>query len=171
MRGEHELAVNERQQIGMRLAKRLGHKKLYAIDFNSFLDNRPAFAAAKELGQDRLLQEYENLVDELRAKAAVDENKPLVDQFVTLNSDEDRLQRKIWMTVAQMGSLEDPQGAKRVITWWQRNLAIFARAANQAEPGEKVLIIFGAGHRTILKEFFDDAPGYKLVSPVPYLKK
>ena len=169
--GKHELAVNERQQIGMRLAKRLGHKKLYAIDFDSFLDNRPAFAAAKELQQDRLLEEYENSVDVLRADVATYENKSLVEQLVVLNSGENRLQRTIWLTVAQMGTLKDLQGVEGVITWWQRNLAIFARAANQAEPGERVLIIFGAGHRTILEEFFDDAIGFTLVSPLPYLEK
>ena len=37
-RGEHELTVNERQQIGMRLAARLGHDRHYAADYSSDMD-------------------------------------------------------------------------------------------------------------------------------------
>ena len=88
-----------------------------------------------------------------------------------MNSDERWLQRKAFLTVAQMGSPEDPQGALQVMTWWERNMVIFARTAQYAEPGDKILIVIGAGHRDILQDFFGDAHGFELVSPVPYLEK
>ena len=167
----HELTVNERQQVGMRLARRLGHDKLYAMDFDSFLDYRPAIAAAKELGQDHLLKTVEDLSAEIGAQYEAASTKPLTERLLALNATEQRQQRKIFLTIAQMGTAEDPQGALQVLTWWQRNLVMFARTAQRAKPGDKVLIVVGNGHREILQEFFGEAPGFRLVSPGPYLER
>ena len=171
LEGNHELAVNERQQVGMRLAKRLGHERLFAIDFDSFLDNRGALAAAKELGQDHLLKERDELIDEIIASSDAQESLPLIEQLVLMNSDERRIQRKIFLAIAQMGTPQDPQGALQILTWWQRNMVMFARTAQHAEPGNNILIVVGAGHRDILREFFGDANRFTLVDPVPYLQK
>ncbi len=171
LEGTHKLTVNERQQIGMRLAQRLGHKKLYAIDFESFLDYGPAIAAAKELGQTQLLKVIDDLSDKIKASYEDDAKLPLIERLIAMNSTEQNLQRKTFLTIAQLGTAEDPQGALQILTWWQRNLVMFARTAQQAAPGDKLLIVIGNGHRDILQEFFGDAPGFKLVSPVPYLER
>ncbi len=170
LQGKHKLSVNERQQFGMRLAKRLGHERLYAIDFDSFLDYRPALAAANELGQEHLLKQIDGLTDQIRATIDAEEGLSLIEILARINADDQKLQRKIFLAIAQMGTVEDPQGALQILTWWQRNMVIFARAAQYAKPGDKILIVFGSGHKDILEEFFRDAPGFKLVSPLPYLK-
>lgn len=171
LEGNHELTVNERQQVGMRLAERLGHERLFAIDFDSFLDTRGALAVAEELGQDHLLKERGDLINEIIASDDAEKHLPLIERLIILNSDERRIQRKIFLAIAQMGTPEDMQGALQIQTWWQRNMVMFARTAQHAEPGDKVLIVVGAGHRDILMEFFDDANGFTLVDPVPYLKE
>ena len=171
LEGGHQLGVSEREQIGMRLANRLGHERLYAVDFDSFLDHRGAQAAAEELGQEHLIKEYQGWIDQFIARDNVQENLPLIERLILMNSDERWLQRKAFLTVAQMGSPEDPQGALQVMIWWERNMVIFARTAQYAEPGDKILIVIGAGHRDILQDFFGDAHGFELVSPVPYLEK
>lgn len=168
--GEHELGVNEREQVGMRLAARLGHERLYAIDFDNFLDYRGALAAAEELGQQDLLKEFEERIDQLRAKVVSTEKLPLIDHLILLNSSEFGDGRKNFLTIAQMGSIDDPQGALQILTWWERNMVMFARTAQHAEPGDKILIIVGSGHRRILQEFFEDADGFNLINPLPYLE-
>ena len=171
LNGKHELGVNERQQVGMRLAARLGHERLYAIDFDNFLDYRGALAAAKQLGQQDLLEEYEGWGEQVRAKVDSTENLPLLDHLGLLNSDEFGDDRKTYLTIAQMGSVDDPQGALQILTWWERNMVMFARTAQHAEPGDKILIIVGAGHLRILQEFFEDAHGFNLIHPLPYLER
>lgn len=171
LNGAHQLGVNERQQIGMRLARRLGHEQLYAMDFASFLDYRPALTAAKDLEQDQLLQIVEELSSQIGANHDIEAKLPLLERLIRMNADEQRIQRKIFLTIAQMGTVEDPQGALQILTWWQRNLVMFARTAQRAEPGDKVLIVVGNGHREILGEFFSDAPGFKLISPIHYLRQ
>lgn len=37
-KGEHQLAANERQQIAMRLAAKLGHAKIHAVDHKQDMD-------------------------------------------------------------------------------------------------------------------------------------
>lgn len=167
--GKHELGVNEREQLGMRLAARLNHKRLYAIDFDNFLDFRGAQAAAEELGQQHLLDAMEVELTKIRASVESKKELSIRERLIRANTASE-FNHHFYMRVAQMGSVENPQGALQILTWWERNLVMFARTAQYAEPGDKVLIIVGAGHNYILNEFFSSAEGFRLVSPVDYLK-
>ncbi len=48
---------------------------------------------------------------------------------------------------------------------------IFARAASYAEPGDTVLIVYGAGHKHQLEQHFREARGFELVDPLAYLEQ
>ncbi|TDF36298.1 hypothetical protein EYS14_16320 [Alteromonadaceae bacterium M269] len=170
LRGNHKLTVNERQQLGMRLAARLGHKQLYAIDYSNFLDYRPGLKAARALDQQEVLAEHEAQIASARKNVASQKGKPLAERLIALNSEYTR-GNNFFLTIAQMGSVENAEGALSVLTWWERNLVMFARAAQYAEPGDKILIIVGAGHKLILQQMFEGADGFELVYPVPYLKR
>ena len=43
LEGNYQLGTNEKHQIGFKLAKQLGHNKLYAVDWNEALPHVPAF--------------------------------------------------------------------------------------------------------------------------------
>lgn len=169
LKGEYELRVNEREQLGMRLAARLDHERIYAIDYDNFLDFRGAIAAAKDLEQDHLLAAMEAETEQLIASFKSQEDMALDERLIKLNKVSE-FDHKFYMRIAQMGSVEDPQGALQILTWWERNLVMFARTTQYAEPGDKVLIIVGSGHNYILHEFFSSAEGFKLVSPIQYLE-
>jgi hypothetical protein len=168
--GEHKLKANERQQLGMKLAAKLKHKRLYAMDHDNMLDTRPAFAEAKKLGQDRLLDEHAAFVKDIIAKDNLQRNGlPVVDWFVQMNTPPFTDEESGFLTVAQMGAVED-SGAEQVVDWWERNLVMFAHTAQHSEPGDKILIIVGSGHKSLLHQFFKKAKGFELVSPLSYLK-
>ena len=76
-----------------------------------------------------------------------------------------------YLSVAQMGTVENPLGALQIADWWKRNLVIFARAAHYSEPSDTVLIVFGAGHKHQLERHFREAHGFELVDPLPYLDR
>ncbi|NNE40769.1 MAG: hypothetical protein HKN14_07610 [Marinicaulis sp.] len=168
--GEHELSVNERQQLGMRLAARLNHKKLYGVDYSNGLDYRPALAAAEQLGQLRLVEERAAMIDEIIAASKGDRQRPLLQRLRRLNSTDADSDHYGYLTIAQMGSVSNPQGALQIIKWWERNLVIFARSAQYSEPGEKILIIVGAGHLYLLRQFFREARGFELVDTAAILE-
>ena len=167
--GEHDLSVNERQQLGMRLAKRLGHDSLYAIDYSNFLDYRPALTAAQSLQQEALLAEHEAQIERTIAEVDSQKDLPLDARLIRLNSDFSN-GNSFFLTLAQMGSVENVEGALSVLTWWERNLVMFTRTAQRAEVNDRILIIVGAGHKLILEQFFENAEGVRVVSPLPYLR-
>jgi len=167
--GKHELGVNERQQLGMRLAARLGHERLYAIDYDNFLDYRGALAAAEELGQDHLLEAMEVGIERTSASFKSQEGLSLEERLIRLNMVSE-FDHNFFMRIAQMGSVENPQGTLQILTWWERNLVMFARTTQYAEPGDKILIIVGSGHNYVLNELFGSTEGIKLTNPISYLQ-
>ena len=42
--------------------------------------------------------------------------------------------------------------------------------ARIAEPGERVLVIYGSGHKRLLDDFVDNAPNLSWVDPLPWLE-
>ncbi|MDX1674636.1 MAG: DUF5694 domain-containing protein [Longimicrobiales bacterium] len=166
--GTYQPGLGESEQIGMQLAARLGHDRLYGIDYSVGLDYRPALALAEEVGQQRLLADLEAMNDELRA--ALPNERTVLERLIALNGDHPMHGNAYYLNVAQMGTVENPLGALQIADWWKRNLAIFARAAHYAEPGDTVLIVYGAGHKHQLERHFREARAFELVDPLEYLE-
>lgn len=61
-------------------------------------------------------------------------------------------------------------GAQEMTAWWGRNLQIFAQIAWIAEPGERVLVIYGSGHKHLLDQFIGDSAELRLVDPLAHLR-
>lgn len=58
----------------------------------------------------------------------------------------------------------EPDGA-----WYLRNARIFAKLTQIARPGDRVFVMFGAGHAYWLRHFVETTPGFQLVEPDRYL--
>jgi hypothetical protein len=169
--GEHELTVNERQQIGMRLAARLGHDHIYAADYQSDMDFGAMMGAAEANGQDHLMARLPGLRAEIEALDAR-LNRPEVsvgERLRAYNTPAFLEGHNIYLTLAQMGSVESPAGADEMTHWWGRNLHIFAQIAQIAEPGDRILVIYGSGHKFLLDQFFQDAVEFEWVDSLDYL--
>lgn len=69
-----------------------------------------------------------------------------------------------------IGRLGDQAGAELNARWYERNAKIFAKLMHVAKPGERVLVVFGAGHGYWLRHFAQEVPGFRAVDPIPFLK-
>ena len=69
----------------------------------------------------------------------------------------------------QFGSGDDLPGAELNGRWYTRNALIFAKLMQVAQPGDRIVLIFGAGHAYWLRHFASTTPGYMLVEPNDYL--
>ncbi len=169
--GERTLGVNERQQLGMRLAARLGHDRLYAVDAEGGMDFDAMMSAATAAGQTHLLAEWESYIAGVQAYLAETESldRSIIDRLISQNSEEMRELHDLYLLLAQMGGADNPAGAREMTKWWGRNLEIFANVARIAEPGERVLVIYGAGHKALLDAYFQGAPNMIWVEPLDYL--
>ena len=57
-----------------------------------------------------------------------------------------------------------------VTNWYKRNLRIFTNLYRISEPGDRILLLIGSGHLSILRRLAIDAPDVCLVDAEAYLK-
>ena len=55
--------------------------------------------------------------------------------------------------------------------WYLRNAKIFGKLMTLAQPDDRILVIYGAGHNYWLRHFARETPGFTNVDPRPYLRK
>ncbi|MEQ8435016.1 MAG: DUF5694 domain-containing protein [Oceanicaulis sp.] len=170
LEGERELGNNERQQLGMALAARLGHERLYAVDFQNGMDFNAMLESAQANQQARVLAQFEDFNTGVADLMGRLETGTVRERLILSNGpDVDRLHDGYFI-LAQAGSPADPVGAREMGAWWERNLIIFSNIAFHTEPGDRVLVIYGSGHKHLLDRFFDRAPGFELIDPLDYLQ-
>lgn len=168
--GELELKSNEVHQIGFRLAKRLGHDRVWAVDadrrfYEPWVD--PDEYAA-EHGQEEVLEDpwparYEALYryeDRLKMEQTLREH-------LLYTGRPELIERKAGRYL--IGSFgagvgDEYPGVDSKIAWYNRNLRIFAniRRITEAE-NERILVVIGHGHLGILRHAARASPEYDLV--------
>ncbi len=75
----------------------------------------------------------------------------------------------MYYRLLSLDSGEDQPGAELFGYWTMRNAKIFAKLMDVTRPGDRVVVIFGAGHKHWLEQLVANTPGYAVVDPVPYL--
>jgi hypothetical protein len=170
--GTRELGVNERQQIGWALAARLGHDQLYAIDYPGNMDFDGMFAAAEEAGRTDIREAFNAFVEPIQATMAEadDPSNSVLERFQNLNAPQDVEFHHLYLILAQMGHADNRAGADNMTEWWGRNLHIFANISAEALPGDRVLVLYGAGHKYLLDQYVEGAPNLTWVDPMDYLQ-
>jgi hypothetical protein len=168
--GRYELSRNESDQIGLRLAARLGHDRVYAVDWN---DNPPGYTEAdfdwysygQQNGHEAALA---RITDPESAKRYMPElGEQNIREWIAQLNDPDALMasHRAYMDIAMIGDGETLVGANWVGTWYARNLKIFSRLANLAsEPDARVLVIYGQAHAYLLQQFARESGVFELTS-------
>jgi hypothetical protein len=168
--GGHELARDETEQLGFRLAAMLNHPRVYPIDhrgefpFDALMEyaqvHDPAFVAFANEEMTRITaetnrQHRENTIAEILR--SINEPEKLA------------LDHGTYMRFAQVGARDTYVGAELVSKWYERNIHIFANLQDVAEPGDRILVIIGSGHAPILRELTMYDPEMLLVEVHEYL--
>jgi hypothetical protein len=61
-------------------------------------------------------------------------------------------------------------GPDMAANWYRRNFRIAANLLSMTEPGDRIVVIYGAGHIPVLEHVLALNRGLNLVDPVPYLE-
>ncbi|MFZ0359144.1 MAG: DUF5694 domain-containing protein [Terriglobales bacterium] len=162
--GKRELNRNEVQQIGFRLGKEMGLKKLNAIDtmwdfpYGSIVNWAKAHGRSAELeaidraGADRSKNASEYLVAH-----------SILEVYRHINSPESMAaDAAFYARMGHFGDDEDPAGARLLMRWHERNTFILTSLLEVIEPGDRVLVLYGAGHLTHLSRLIGDDPTLRL---------
>ena len=177
--GRLELPRGEAYQVGFRLAKRLGHARVYAVDTEradvllelarSQLEPREAeLMATDPEWRERFarFRAHEDSVNALRRRS-------LIEMFVAMNEPEAIRRSHLPYSVGFFkfdGEEGGYAGADFIAGWYDRNLRIFRNLQRiTAGPEDRVLLLIGSGHLPILRFVAAHSPEYRLVEPNDYL--
>lgn len=174
--GNYQLSKNETNQIGFRLAKELGHKKVYCVDWSDFWDD-PSINYEKYASKDAELDSflkgvYRNLKKGVDAEHEKLFTLPVIDQLILLNQP-DRMEKdhKVYFDLMRIGRGKEYIGANYVSWWYRRNLTILDAVIRLTDsPNDRILVIYGAGHLKLLTQFAKESGFYNVESPLKYLK-
>ena len=185
--GTYKLKRGEGDQIGFRLAKKMGHSKVYCVDHfrDAHMirkDREPhltdAGAFAKQNNQEHLLYTppfFEGkMTQDEDGKTWIEPEKyeSVLDMYIQCNLPEwDTLNHQAYLRQARVGLGDEYPGANWLAYfWYPRNLKIFVNLTRITESNDdRILLIIGAGHGFLIRQFLEDSGDYIVESPLKYL--
>lgn len=174
LEGNYALTHNETDQIGFRLAKQLGLPAVTPIDFQMFMNGavnteldlqpapKPASSKPAAPAKPRELSADEKF---LRAVS--------VSEYLRYINSDSMTTRNHSVYIDMLKMRKAPlvyENTDMVTNWYKRNLRMFTNLNREVEHGkDRVLILVGSGHVTILRQLAEASSFYCVVNPQPYL--
>jgi hypothetical protein len=175
--GTRPLGRNEVEQLGYRIACDLGLPGVVAVDWNDLGPIRDEasidfLAAVERHGQQAQREEDLRLGGEVAARdQQVLDQGTVRDMLLRLNSPEwIEANAHAYFRIGRYGTQSDPAGANWVALWFARNLYIFNNIVRKTEPGDRVLVVYGAGHGNWLRQLAADSGFYRLQDTQRWLR-
>jgi hypothetical protein len=162
---KYTLTRNEIDQIGYRLAKELGMKQVYPMDYDGDFPMQRVANFTKAKGREK---EWDQLLAGIGAMVKQQDeylkSHTVLETLVYMNSDQRAAEDMgFYYEMAHYGEPGDYVGPDLLASWYQRNIRIFNNIAALADsPGERILVIYGAGHLGWLRQDIAGDPTLKL---------
>ncbi|MFB0611089.1 DUF5694 domain-containing protein [Aurantiacibacter poecillastricola] len=168
---------NERVQLAARLAARLGLPRLWSIDsqrdkdlFASVLPQLQAGIGASDEASN--LQDQPWFVESEEALQNGMARGDLLSAYRFYNGpDYEAAQMVGQFDLLNRVPIEADAGRVRQAAWDMRNLGIAAqiRRASASVPGERVLVVIGAGHKPFLDRLLPETLDLRMAQPIDFL--
>lgn len=81
----------------------------------------------------------------------------------------DGMHGAFYRRILRYGAGEEQPGVNLLTAWYRRNFQLCANLAQTVKPGDRVAVLYGAGHAFLLRQCVQEMPGWKLVEPAGYL--
>lgn len=168
---------NERAQVAYRLAQNIGITRVYGIDEQPSSDEPDYFpfgkvmAHAQASGQGDKISEFlanaQSMVEEFTEKTKDDH---IAEKLYKLNTGP-MSAADFYYGLSDFDLGEDQPGAELQAYWFMRNAKIWSKLMDVTGPGDRVVVVYGAGHKYWLEHMADHTDGYVRINPSPYLLK
>lgn len=172
LNGNHDYTINEIEQLGFRLAKELNHNKVYAIDHRLDLP----FGKLIEFAEKNDKKRFENMVASIEKQDKKEsdylEKSSILEYLIYRNSNEEDIRNKDQYLNKSAKFVNDSSyiGAEFVSKWWERNIYMMTNIDKWINPNDRILVIVGAAHRAVLKDFYEDRTDIEYVEIANFLK-
>ncbi len=164
--GKYALTANEIDQIGFRLAKKLGCPSIYPVDENGDFPFYRVRNYAIANGKKEQFEASQNAVGaRVRTDDAFLANHTVLEMLMHVNSDS-----SVAMAVGEyytgfmpFGEPFEYAGPDLIASWFQRNLRIYHNIrALITSPSDRILVIYGSGHLGWLRQIVSQDPAVRL---------
>ncbi|HEX5829858.1 MAG TPA: DUF5694 domain-containing protein [Gemmatimonadaceae bacterium] len=172
--GRLDARASEVYQLGFRLAARLGHERVYAVNterheallhvVDSFVpDFERADTADAWRVRYRRVRAWDDSMKTTRTLAA---QLRCMNDPATIRRDHG----SYLVGFLTVGGDTSYVGPDFIAGWYDRNLRIFRNLQRiTSRPDERLLVVYGAGHLATLRHFVESSPEYRLVEVGEYL--
>ncbi|MCW9711370.1 DUF5694 domain-containing protein [Aliifodinibius salicampi] len=162
---------SEQFQIGFKLADRFGHDHVYALDHYIPMEMGKMMEFAKK-HEPEFLEYFKSYKSShhITVKDSLLQNGTLLELYQYMNTEQSV--KKYHEPYVRSLSLADDSsyvGADVIADYHRRNLRIFANLLKIAEPGDRIFMMFGAGHSPFIRPLIKDSPRIEFVDPMDYL--
>ncbi len=173
LKDRFDLPINETYQIGFRLAKEMGHSKIYGIDSKL---NLPFDLLTKYCQENNKMAEFQKIV-ELAKTLTAEKTEELKQQHLSkflkaMNSKKfDQLANGLYLNeVLNIGDPSNEVGAEVSAVWYKRNMIMLKNITSWiAQREERILVIVGSSHRALIRDLLQNRTDLEYVEIADYL--
>lgn len=162
---------DEAVQLGFAVARSANLATVHGLDIPADLPFSPAFTFAEKNGRKDVIDQITRVSEEnVAAQDKALKTKGIAATLRMLNDPvaADKV-HGLYREVLKLGSGSVQPGLDVTATWYRRNLGICAKLLQAAKPGDRMIVFFGAGHLTLLRQCVLETPGFVLVDARRYL--
>lgn len=167
---------DERVQVGYRLAREAGLSRVHGIDEQPSAGEPDYFpfdrvqARVHARGDDAALGALMARAGEMVTAFEQGQARASIGELLRgANSPRLLADASMYYALLKLDAGEDQPGAELLGYWYMRNAKIAAKLIDIARPGDRVVVIFGAGHKHWLEQILANMPGVEVVDSMPYL--
>ena len=187
LEGTYQLKRGESNQIGFRLAKQLGHPKMYCVDYwperwpilekidDHLIDyyafaetrNQEHFLCPPPVAEGKIVKDKDGTT-----WIEPEKYRSIIEMYIQGNEPQGRrADHQAYLRSARIGLGDQYPGANWVAhIWYARNLKIFVNLTRITESNDdRILLIIGDGHVFLIQQFLEDSGDYIVESPLDYL--
>jgi hypothetical protein len=145
---------NENHQLGFRVAKAAGLKRVTCFDEGKVGWEAEPMMAYIKAHEPQTQAALDAAIQALSGRESREQATLSLGQLLLLSNDpaRDRENKAFYLATNAVDAGASFAGADAAASWWHRNFRMYANVQRAAMPGHRVLVIAGAGHTAILKD-------------------
>jgi hypothetical protein len=159
------ISINEIYQVGFRLAGKLNHPKVYAVNWTGEITS-DTMSELNSAIQDLYPAMQEMMQRFIEGVPTINLSTPLIDSYKMLNNKKliKQLEELYLSFVVVKNNKGRKVGFDFLSKWMERELMIFRNVLNLSESEERVLLIIGSDHLWMLRKLFE-GNGWRVINP------
>ncbi len=171
--------ANEIVQLGYRIAGKAGLASVQGVDEQpgpgepDYFPYDKVEAAVAKFGQQAMAAPFAGGSKPFMAQfEAAQKTSSVAELLMMMNKPDTPVSdMQGYYSILPVGDFDDQAGADLNAMWYLRNAKIFGKVMKLARPGDRIVLLYGAGHGYWLRHFVSATSGYVLVDPLPYLAR